>query len=200
MLPRFRKHVRANVPPLSKPGPLPYTGRMELLVQRVAAAMAAARRTLATAESCTGGLVGAALTAVPGSSAWYLGGAVAYSNALKTRLLGVPEDTLAACGAVSAQTARAMADGIRRAARADYALAITGIAGPGGGTPAKPVGLVYLALAGPAGTETAERRYSGDRAAVRAAAAADALRLLLDALGGPRACPPPAGRDRLSPP
>lgn len=102
--------------------------------------------TLATAESCTGGLVGHRLTSVPGSSDYYLGGVVAYSYDAKERVLGVRHDTLYDFGAVSAETALEMARGARRLLHADLAVAVTGIAGPGGGTPDKPVGLVYIAL------------------------------------------------------
>ena len=104
--------------------------------------------TLATAESCTGGLVAARLTSVPGSSDVFLGGVVSYANEVKTAALGVPEDVLAAHGAVSAETAAAMAEGARRRLDADVAVAVTGIAGPGGGSDEKPVGLVYVHASG----------------------------------------------------
>lgn len=120
---------------------------MQSLPRQLAAALLARYLTLATAESCTGGLIGGTLTAVPGSSAWYLGGVVAYDNRIKTALLGVPPDTLAHHGAVSPQTARAMAQGILDRTGADLAVSVTGIAGPTGGTPKKPVGLVYIGLA-----------------------------------------------------
>jgi len=155
---------------------------METLVTSLAAALLARRQTLATAESCTGGLVGALLTGRPGSSAWYLGGIVAYANDLKLRLLGVPADVLAAQGAVSLAVAEAMAAGARAAARSDYAVSLTGIAGPDGGTPEKPVGLVYVGGAGPTGVAAFKHRFSGTRADVRQAAAEAALRHLLDAL------------------
>ena len=155
---------------------------METLLSRIAAALLARKQTLATAESCTGGLVGAALTGLPGSSAWYLGGIVAYSNNLKLRLLGVPPEILEARGAVSLETARAMAEGACAATGADYAISITGIAGPAGGTPEKPVGLVYVAVATPHGTATFKHRFSGSRADVRNAAAEAALRHLLAAV------------------
>lgn len=105
--------------------------------------------TLAVAESCTGGRIAGRLTSVPGSSKYFLEGVVAYANAAKTRRLGVPQSLLARHGAVSAQTAERMAQGVRRGAGADWGLAVTGLAGPGGGSKAKPVGLVYLGLAGP---------------------------------------------------
>lgn len=153
---------------------------METLLSRIAAALLARQQTLATAESCTGGLVGAALTSRPGSSAWYLGGLVAYANDLKIRLLGVPPEILAAHGAVSPETARAMAAGARAQTGADFAISLTGIAGPDGGSPAKPVGLVFIAVAGPAATAVFEHRFPGSRADVRAAATEAALRHLLE--------------------
>lgn len=122
---------------------------------------------LATAESCTGGLVGAELTDVPGSSGWYTGGVVSYSNGLKRELLGVSEETLRDHGAVSSEVAAEMAVGARRRLGADRALAVTGVAGPGGGTPEKPVGTVWFGLDGPNGVTTFERRFPGDRAGIR---------------------------------
>ena len=152
------------------------------MLDQLATALLARRQTLATAESCTGGLVGAALTGLPGSSAWYLGGVVAYANELKIRLLGVPAEILAAHGAVSLETARAMAEGARAATGADFAVAITGIAGPSGGTPEKPVGLVYVGVAAPHGTATFKHHFSGSRAEIRQAATEAALRHLLEAV------------------
>ncbi len=151
--------------------------------ERLVAAYAAAGRTLATAESCTGGLVAALLTAVPGSSAAVERGYVTYSNAAKAEAIGVDPRLIEAHGAVSEPVAKAMAEGARTASRADVAVAITGIAGPGGGSADKPVGLVHLAVASPGGTHHLERRY-GDlgRAGIRRAAVADALGLLEGAL------------------
>lgn len=159
---------------------------METILESVAAALLAQGKTLATAESCTGGLAGAALTRLPGSSAWFLGGVIAYSNSLKTRLLGVAPGQLDAHGAVSAETARAMAAGARQHTGADLAVAITGIAGPGGGTPEKPVGLVYIAVAGREQTEVREHRFPGTRSAIRDAAVVAALQQVLDAVSVPR--------------
>ena len=140
---------------------------------------------LATAESCTGGLVAAALTAIAGSSDVVERGFVTYSNAAKTALLGVPAETIAAHGAVSAQTAAAMAKGAVARAPVDLAVAITGVAGPGGGTPQKPVGLVYLGLARKDGAARIERRiFPGDRAEIRQAALVLALELLHDEASG----------------
>jgi len=141
--------------------------------------------TLAVAESCTGGLLAGRITDVPGASAYFLGGIIAYSNAVKVTLLGVPEGIIASKGGVSAECTEAMALGARTRLRADVALAISGIAGPGGGTPDKPVGLVYVALASPHGTWVEEHRFVGSRSGNRQAACDAALDLLLRHLRGP---------------
>ncbi len=133
---------------------------------------------LATAESCTGGLLGAMLTDVPGSSEVYLGGVVAYSNGAKETLLGVPHDLLEGHGAVSEPVARAMAEGVRERLESTWGVGITGIAGPSGGTPEKPVGLVHWAVAGPRGTVHGSRVFPGSRPFVRRWAAHAALDLL----------------------
>jgi nicotinamide-nucleotide amidase len=133
---------------------------------------------VALGESCTGGLVAESLTTVPGASAVFDLGVVAYGNEAKTRLLGVPAELLAAHGAVSEPVARAMAEGARREGRATWGLGITGIAGPDGGTPEKPVGTLFVALAGPAGTGAVHRVYRGDRERIRRTAAWEALNLL----------------------
>ncbi|KAA2212698.1 CinA family protein [Teichococcus oryzae] len=142
--------------------------------------------TLATAESCTGGLVGAVLTAIPGSSATVLAGFITYSNAAKARMLGVPEAMLAEFGAVSEPVARAMAEGALRESGADLAVSLTGIAGPGGATPGKPVGLVHLGAAR-RGAPTLLRRcvFPGDRSAVRAASVTMALAMLAEQAARP---------------
>jgi nicotinamide-nucleotide amidase len=123
--------------------------------------------TLATAESCTGGLVAARLTSVPGSSDVFRGGVVAYANEVKQSELGVPAETLAAHGAVSPETALAMAEGARKRLGVDVAVSVTGIAGPAGGTPEKPVGLVHYAVVGPRGSLRREFTVPGDRSAIR---------------------------------
>ncbi|MDW5563163.1 MAG: CinA family protein [Methanomassiliicoccus sp.] len=139
--------------------------------------------TLALAESCTGGLIASLVTDVPGSSEYFLASLVTYDNRSKVRLLGVSEETLAAHGAVSEEVAMEMAAGARRATGADVALSVTGIAGPGGATPTKPVGLVYFAL-DVRGEVRAERVvFEGDRKAVKAAAAEHALRMIASRLG-----------------
>lgn len=143
----------------------------------VGGALVAAGWTLATAESCTGGLIGHLVTNVPGSSNYYRMGVVAYSNEAKVRVLGVPEDLIARHGAVSEPVARAMAEGVRSLAGADVAVAVSGVAGPGGGTPQKPVGTVWMAVAGPGGTRAVLRRLAGDRERVKRAAAWHALDL-----------------------
>jgi PncC family amidohydrolase len=150
----------------------------------------AAGLSLATAESCTGGLVGARLTDVPGSSDVYIGGVVAYSDELKLSALGVPSETLRAHGAVSKETAAAMAGGARARLSADVGVAVTGVAGPGGGTPEKPVGLVYVYAECPDGHSAWSGRLPGDREAVRNRATALALhvvRQLLTRSGDERA-------------
>src|SRR5208283_3447689 len=137
---------------------------------------------IATAESCTGGLVAAAITAVAGSSDWFDRGFVTYSNAAKVEMLAVPAATLARFGAVSVETARAMAEGALRPGGAQWSVAVTGIAGPGGGTPAKPVGTVCFAWAGPDGADTSRHQLEGDRAAVRGESVRIALKGLLERL------------------
>ena len=153
---------------------------IEVLARQVIEAAAARGLMVASAESCTGGLVAGALTAVPGSSAVVERGFVTYSNAAKTELLGVPADMIDSHGAVSEPVARAMAEGAVARSRADVAVSVTGIAGPGGGSIGKPVGLVHFAAVGPAGAVHAEHRF-GDlgREGVRLASVRVALELLL---------------------
>jgi nicotinamide-nucleotide amidase len=155
------------------------------LAQRLQARCLAAGWRVATAESCTGGLVAHAITQVSGSSGYLAGGVVAYSDAVKIAQLGVPQGVLDAHGAVSAQVARAMAEGARDLFAVDMAVSITGIAGPDGGTAAKPVGLTYLAVAGPAGTDVRRVVWSGDRGANKLSSAALALEMLLTAASEP---------------
>lgn len=136
---------------------------------------------LATAESCTGGWVGQLLTSLPGSSEWYERGFITYANAAKVEMLGVPEETLTAHGAVSEQTAGAMAAGALKHSHAQATLAISGIAGPGGGTPQKPVGLVCYGWALADGTVMSSTcRLDGDREEIRSRAVAAALRGLIE--------------------
>ena len=137
------------------------------------------KMTCATAESCTGGGVGYAITGVPGSSAVFMGGIISYDNSVKRGILGVPEDVLATKGAVSSECAAAMADGARRQLKTDLAVSLTGIAGPGGGSAEKPVGLGWFGLASASGITTEKMVFPGDRDAVRSAAIEHALKLLL---------------------
>lgn len=134
---------------------------------------------LATAESCTGGLIAATCTDLAGSSQWFERGFVTYSNAAKTELLGVDAALIARDGAVSESVVRAMAQGALSRSQAQVAVAVTGIAGPGGGSAAKPVGTVWLAWATPQGLHSEVQHFGGDRAAVRAATVRHALRTLL---------------------
>ena len=136
--------------------------------------------TVGTAESCTGGLVASAITDVSGSSGYFRGAIVAYADEAKRVLLGVPDDILAAHGAVSAQVARAMAVGARDRLGVDLAAAVTGIAGPNGGSEAKPVGLTYVAVADADGIEVRRHQWTGDRAANKIASAVAVLELIAE--------------------
>jgi nicotinamide-nucleotide amidase len=150
----------------------------EELPDLVVARLTARGERLAVAESCTGGLLAGLVTGVPGASAVFDLGVVAYANAMKERVVELPAALLATHGAVSEPAARALAEGVRRIAGATWGIGITGIAGPSGGTPEKPVGTVHLAIAGPEGTEPFQRLYRGDRDRVRRNAAFEALDLL----------------------
>jgi PncC family amidohydrolase len=162
------------------------------LVRELGEALTAAGRTMAVAESCTGGGLGAAITDRAGSSAYFLGGVIAYDNRLKRDLLDVPDADLNRYGAVSLAVAERMASGCRRRIGTDLALSITGIAGPGGAAPGKPVGLVFIGVATEAGARAEEFHFPGDRAEVRRQAVEAALRLALetarrlDGIGGAR--------------
>ena len=160
----------------------PTDAELAALAAAVVEACGARGLTVATAESCTGGLVGHLLTDVPGASACYLGGVVSYANAVKESLLGVDRRVLADDGAVSAAVAAAMAEGVRRMVGTDIAVAVTGIAGPDGGTATKPVGLTFIACTGAAGTIVHERRWAGDRRANKRASAAEALAMAFTAV------------------
>lgn len=137
---------------------------------------------MATAESCTGGLVSHLVTNVSGSSDYFLGGVVAYSNPIKERLLGVPEAELLDHGAVSEPVALSMAEGARRRLEAEVGVAVTGIAGPGGGTPEKPVGLTWIAVSTPDGSVARRYRWEGDREANKMEAALAALEQAIEML------------------
>lgn len=150
---------------------------LETLAETLGQALLQRGEWLAAAESCTGGWLAQAVTAIAGSSAWFERGFVTYSNEAKMEMLGVPETTLQRHGAVSEQTARAMAQGVLAHSRADWSVAITGIAGPSGGSPEKPVGTVCFAWANrEGGCEAQTCRFDGDRAAVREESVRHALR------------------------
>ncbi len=149
------------------------------VAERVVHALNDRGATLAVAESCTGGLIGHLITNLPGSSRCFLGGVLAYANAAKTTLLGVPEALIRDPGAVSAEVALAMAEGVRERLNADLGLAVTGIAGPGGGSEAKPVGLVYLALVDRKGRALSRSFiWTGDRESIKAQSAQAAFALV----------------------
>jgi nicotinamide-nucleotide amidase len=155
------------------------------LARRVGAALGEAGSQLTTAESCTGGWIAKLLTDIPGSSAWFHGGFVTYSNRAKSDMLGVPEALIDRHGAVSREVVEAMATGARQRAAVPLALSVSGIAGPGGGTPDKPVGTVWFAWAGPGDSlHSIEQRLAGDRESVRRQSAVVALQGVLAAMGG----------------
>jgi nicotinamide-nucleotide amidase len=155
------------------------------LAGQLAALLQAQGRMLATAESCTGGMISAACTDLAGSSSWFERGFVTYSNEAKTELLGVPAPLIARRGAVSEEVARAMASGALERSRAQVAVAVTGVAGPTGGSAAKPVGTVWFAFALPGRLVSEVRRFDGDRAAVRSATVRHAMQRLLELLEEP---------------
>lgn len=155
---------------------------MRALAERLGERLKAAGAWLVTAESCTGGWVAQAVTAVPGSSAWFERGFVTYSNAAKEEMLGVRRATLERHGAVSEETAREMAMGALQRSRGTIAVAVTGVAGPSGGTAAKPVGLVCFAWASGRGTRIESRHFAGDRESVRRQSVEHALQGVLKLL------------------
>ena len=159
-------------------------GALVALAERLQGISLGRGATVALAESCTGGLVAAAITSVPGSSGYFLGGVVSYADTAKVALLDVPPATLEAHGAVSAQVAKAMAVGARARFGASVAASVTGIAGPEGGTEAKPVGLAYVGIADDRGVDVRRFVFPGDRAAIREAAASAALEWLIDVAEG----------------
>ncbi|HAR36861.1 MAG TPA: competence/damage-inducible protein A [Acidobacteria bacterium] len=159
-------------------GPLVYSTQGQSLEEVVGEKLRAAGLRLACAESCSGGLLAHRLTNIPGSSDYFLEGLVTYSNQSKVRELGVPEELLASKGAVSEEVARVMAENLREKSGADFALSTTGIAGPGGGTPAKPVGLVYTGLAFPGGSTVLRNLFRGNREQIKFQATQKALDML----------------------
>jgi len=162
------------------------TDATDTLAEQVVQTLTARKLTIATAESCTGGLIGAALTDISGASSVFYGGFITYANAAKIEMIGVSAPTIAEHGAVSAEVARAMADGARTTAGTDLAVAVTGIAGPSGGSEKKPVGLVYLACSGKDGTTVVEKRFGPlNRDTIRKLTVSAALELVLATLADP---------------
>lgn len=155
---------------------------IEQLIKQLAAVLQEGGLTMATAESCTGGAIASACTSLAGSSAWFEGGVVSYSNPAKVKLLGVEPVTLERCGAVSAEVVEQMAAGICQRLDVDCSIATSGIAGPGGGSDAKPVGTVWIATSVDGVAEAHCYRFAGDRAAVQAAATIKSLQTLLQRL------------------
>jgi nicotinamide-nucleotide amidase len=158
---RVEEEIRALL------GPHVFASGEETMAEVVGVMLRSKGLTLSTAESCTGGLIGNLLTQVPGSSDYYQGGVVVYSNASKVKLLGVLPETLEEHGAVSAATVRQMAEGIRKTIPSDLGIAVTGIAGPGGGSDAKPVGTVHIGLSADGGTHSGSYRFRGEREQVK---------------------------------
>jgi PncC family amidohydrolase len=164
----------------------PGLGGIQPRIEEMARAFDRLGYRLAVAESCTGGGLAATITDLPGVSSFFLGGIVSYADEVKQNLLGVPASVLLEHGAVSEPTARAMASGVRTRLGADVGVAITGIAGPGGATAVKPVGLVYIAVETPAATRVRHDVWAGDRAAVRRRSVEAAIDLLLVTLDASR--------------
>ena len=156
---------------------------MQAIARAIVQRLTKAKKTLALAESCTGGFIASEITNVPGASKIFLGGIVSYSNAAKQKFLGVRARALARHGAVSEPVARQMAEGARKKFGAGYAIAVTGIAGPGGGSKAKPVGTVFIALAGPGDTVVQRRLNRAPREKFKAMTARQALELLRSRIG-----------------
>jgi len=153
-----------------------------VLAEEIGRALRSKKKSLAVAESCTGGKLGDMLTEVPGSSDYFLGGVISYSNDSKVALLGVDRETLKAKGAVSEEVALQMAAGARRALGADIGVGVTGVAGPGGGTQAKPVGLVYIAVSTGEASVCGKNVFKGPRSSIKKQAADKALSMLNDLL------------------
>lgn len=158
---------------------------MTALDENVAQLLRDSGLTLSVAESCSGGLIAKRITDVPGSSAYFLLGAVTYSNDSKERILGVPAELIERYGAVSSEVALSMAKGVRKISGSDIAIATTGIAGPDGGTPEKPVGTVFIAMDSEVGSVAFLHQFTGDRTTVREDTAETALRLLLNRFSSP---------------
>lgn len=154
-----------------------------MLAEEIGTALRSKKMTLAVAESCTGGKLGDMITEVPGSSDYFLGGVISYSNEAKANLLGVDRGTLKAKGAVSEEVAMQMAAGVRRALGADIGIGVTGVAGPGGGTATKPVGLVYIAVSSSEASICRRSIFKGSRSSIKEQSVVKALEMLKDLLG-----------------
>jgi PncC family amidohydrolase len=155
---------------------------LTVLSRKLGLSLAQNKLTLAVGESCTGGMIGAAITAIPGSSKYFRGGVIAYDNGVKQRVLGVPARVLKKHGAVSAQTVLAMASGVQKLLSADCAIAISGVAGPAGGTKEKPVGLVFIGIALKKQVWAFEERFKGDRKSIRVQTVKRAIKRMLERL------------------
>ena len=160
------------------------TTEVSVVLNTLHARLIATNQTVSVAESCTGGLLGAALTELPGSSCYFLGGIQAYANEVKEGLLGVSHETLVSFGAVSEEVASEMANGIQRLTGSDWAISATGVAGPDGGSGEKPVGTVWISVVGCDGLYSQKLELDGDRMDVRQGAVRGALSMLLERLSG----------------
>ena len=160
------------------------TTEVSVVLNALHAHFIATNQTVSVAESCTGGLLGAALTELPGSSCYFLGGIQAYANEVKEGLLGVSHETLVSFGAVSEEVASEMANGIQRLTGSDWAISTTGVAGPDGGSDEKPVGTVWISVVGCDGLYSQKLELDGDRTDVRQGAVRGALSMLLERLSG----------------
>ena len=160
------------------------TREVSVVINALHARLIATNQTVSVAESCTGGLLGAALTELPGSSCYFLGGIQAYANDVKEGLLGVSHETLVSFGAVSEEVASQMANGIQRLTGSDWAISTTGVAGPDGGSGEKPVGTVWISVVGCDGLYSQKLELDGDRTDVRQGAVRGALSMLLERLSG----------------
>ncbi len=157
---------------------------MKTIAEIVGKLLVAKQQTIACAESCTGGLLTSMLTDVAGSSAYVMGSVVSYTNSIKERLVGVNPATIAAHTEISAETAGEMAEGIRQLIGTDLGVGITGLAGPGGGTKVRPVGLVYIAVTGDKGTKVRENRFQGNRVEIKQQSAEMALQMIVEYVSG----------------
>ena len=157
---------------------------MKPIAEIVGKLLVAKQQTIACAESCTGGLLTSMLTDVAGSSAYVMGSVVSYTNSVKERLVGVNPATIAAHTEISAETAGEMAEGIRQLIGTDLGVGITGLAGPGGGTKVRPVGLVYIAVTGDKGTKVRENRFQGNRVEIKQQSAEMALQMIVEYVSG----------------